>query len=63
MDKETLIENIIESMNSTEDDNALLNAAIQTAQKRLSKIEQGTVQTIPGEIALTTVRNIITARN
>lgn len=58
-DKTTLIEKLMESMEPSDSDKILLNEAIQIAQKRLAEVEAGTVQTIPGEMALAQVRSLL----
>jgi Putative addiction module component len=54
-DKAILIDKIMESMAEQVDQSILLEG-IQKAQDRLAEIEQGTVQTIPGDIALAQIR-------
>ncbi|MGJ3248277.1 MAG: addiction module protein [Elainellaceae cyanobacterium] len=57
-DKTILIEKLMESMTEYIDQN-LLREGIQTAQERLAEIKSGAVQTIPGEVALAQVRQLI----
>jgi hypothetical protein len=54
-DKAILIDKLIESMAAQVDQSILLEG-IQKAQERIAEIEQGTVQTIPGDIALAQIR-------
>lgn len=54
-DKAILIDKLIESMAGQVDQSILLEG-IQKAQERIAEIEQGTVQTIPGDIALAQIR-------
>jgi len=57
-DKTILIEKLIESMAEQLDQDCLLKG-IQKAQERLAEIDNGTVQAIPGDIALAQIRRII----
>jgi Putative addiction module component len=57
-DKTILIEKLIESMTEQLDQDLLLEG-IQKAQERLAEIDNGTVQAIPGEIALAQIRQLI----
>jgi hypothetical protein len=57
-DKTILIEKLVESMEGPMDQD-MLREGIQNAQKRLAEIESGAVQTIPGEIALAQVRQLM----
>jgi hypothetical protein len=57
-DKTILIEKLIESMAEQLDQDFLLEG-IQKAQDRLAEIENGTVQAIPGDIALAQIRQSI----
>jgi hypothetical protein len=57
-DKTILLEKIIESMAGPTDQD-MLREGIQNAQKRLAEIESGAVQTIPGEIALAQIRQLM----
>ena len=57
-DKAILIDKIVESM-AREADRDVLNEGIQKAQARLAEIDRGTVQTIPGDIALAQVRQLL----
>lgn len=57
-DKTILIEKLMESMTESIDPD-LLREGIQTAQSRLAEIESGTVQAIPGDVALDQVRQLI----
>ncbi|PSN12656.1 addiction module component [filamentous cyanobacterium CCT1] len=54
-DKTILLERLVESMAEPLDQDLLLEG-VQKAQKRLAEIEDGTVQTIPGEVALAQIR-------
>jgi Putative addiction module component len=49
--KAILIEKIMESM-TEQVDQTLLSEGIQKAQERIVEIDNGTVQTIPGDVAL-----------
>lgn len=57
-DKTILIEKLIESMAEQSDQDLLLKG-IQKAQERLAEIDNGTVQAIPGDIALAQIRQIL----
>jgi hypothetical protein len=57
-DKAILLEKLVESM-AGQLDQDLLREGVQTAQARLAEIESGAVQTIPGDIALAQVRQLI----
>jgi hypothetical protein len=57
-DKTILIEKLIESMAEQFDQDLLLEG-IRKAQERLAEIDNGTVQTIPGDIALAQIRQLI----
>jgi hypothetical protein len=57
-DKTILIEKLMESMTEYMDQNLLLEG-VQKAQERLAEIESGAVQTIPGDVALAQVRQLI----
>ena len=57
-DKTILIDKLIESMTEQFDQDLLLEG-IQKAQERLAEIDNGTVQAIPGEIALAQIRQLI----
>ncbi|NMF83159.1 addiction module protein [Nodosilinea sp. P-1105] len=57
-DKTILLEKLVESM-AGQLDQDVLREGIQTAQARLAEIESGAVQTIPGEVALAQVRQLI----
>ncbi len=57
-DKTILLEKLVESM-AEQLDQDVLREGIQTAQARLAEIESGAVQTIPGEVALAQVRQLI----
>ncbi|MFM1842319.1 MAG: hypothetical protein RLZZ490_1055 [Cyanobacteriota bacterium] len=51
LDKTILMEKIVESM-AGEIDQDVLSEGISKAQQRLSEVDSGVVQTIPGDIAL-----------
>lgn len=57
-DKTILLEKLVESM-ARQLDQDLLQEGVQTAQARLAEIESGAVQTIPGDVALAQVRQLI----
>jgi hypothetical protein len=57
-DKAILIDRIVESMTEQIDPNILM-AGVKKAQERMAEIERGAVQTIPGEIALAQVRQLL----
>lgn len=57
-DKTILIEKLVESMAAQVNQDLLLEG-VQTAQKRLAEIASGTVQAIPGDIALAQIRQLI----
>jgi hypothetical protein len=54
-DKAILIDKIIESMAGQVDQDILIEG-IKKAQERIAEIDSGTVQTIPGDIALAQIR-------
>jgi hypothetical protein len=56
--KTILIDKIMESMPEAIDRDILM-AGVQKAQKRIAAIENGVVQTIPGDIALAQVRQLL----
>jgi hypothetical protein len=56
--KTILIDKIMESMTEQMDQDILM-AGVQKAQKRIAEIESGVVQTIPGDIALAQVRQLL----
>lgn len=60
-DKTILIERLIESMAEQFDQDFLLEG-IQKARERLAEIDNDTVQTIPGDIALAQIRQLIGLR-
>ena len=55
--KAILIDKIVESMTSQIDQDILM-AGVQKAQERMTEIDSGAVQTIPGEIALAQIRQL-----
>jgi hypothetical protein len=57
-DKAILIDRIVESMTAKIDPDLLMEG-VQKAQERIAEIESGTVQTIPGDIALAQVRQLL----
>ena len=57
-DKTILIEKLMESMAEQFDQDLLLEG-VQKAQQRLAEIDNGTVQAIPGDIALAQIRQLI----
>jgi hypothetical protein len=57
-DKTILIEKLIESMAEQSDQDLLLKG-IQKAQERLAEIDNGTIQAIPGDIALAQIRQFL----
>jgi Putative addiction module component len=56
--KSILIDKIMESMPEAIDRDILMEG-VQKAQKRIAEIESGVVQTIPGDIALAQVRQLL----
>jgi hypothetical protein len=54
-DKTILIEKLMASMTEQLTEN-LFQEGIQKAQQRLAEIDNGTVQTIPGDLALAQIR-------
>jgi peroxiredoxin len=56
--KAILLDKLMESMTS-QIDQEVLNAGIKTAQERIAEIENGTVQTISGDVALAQVRQLL----
>lgn len=57
-DKAILIDQLAQSMAEPIEQDTLLKG-VQTAQDRLAEIESGVVQTIPGDVALAQVRQLI----
>ncbi|AFY36103.1 addiction module protein [Calothrix sp. PCC 7507] len=57
-DKAILIDKIVESMTGQIDQDILI-AGVQKAQERIAEIDSGAVQTIPGDIALAQVRQLL----
>lgn len=58
-DKTILIEKLIESMDEQPDPGLLL-AGVHKAQERLTELDNGTAQAIPGEEALAQIRQLFT---
>jgi Putative addiction module component len=56
--KTILIDKIEESMIG-QIDRDLLSEGVQKAQERMAEIDDGTVQTIPGDIALAQIRQLV----
>jgi Putative addiction module component len=56
--KTILIDKIMESM-TEQIDRDILMEGVQKAQKRIAAIESGVAQTIPGDIALAQVRQLL----
>jgi hypothetical protein len=56
--KAILLDKIMESM-ARPIDRDILNDGIQKAQNRIDEIDSGAVQTIPGDIALAQVRQLL----
>jgi Putative addiction module component len=56
--KAILIDKITESMIEQVDHDTLI-AGVKKAQKRMTEIDNGTVQTIPGDIALAQIRQLL----
>jgi uncharacterized protein (DUF433 family) len=56
--KAILIDKIVESM-TAQTDRDILRERVQQAQERIAEIDSGAVQTIPGDIALAQVRQLI----
>jgi Putative addiction module component len=64
--KALLIDKIVESMTSQVDstpqtlcDRDILMAGVKKAQERIAEIDSGAVQTIPGDIALAQIRQLL----
>jgi Putative addiction module component len=57
-DKAILIDKIMESMAESADRDILLEG-VQKAQERIAEIDRGAVQTIPGDIALAQIRQLL----
>ena len=57
-DKVILIEKIVESMTGAIDPE-LLAEGVRKAQERIAEIDRDEVQTIPGEIALAQIRQLL----
>jgi hypothetical protein len=56
--KAILIDKITESMIEQVDHDTLM-AGVKKAQKRMAEIDSGTVQAIPGDIALAQIRQLL----
>ncbi|MCC5898298.1 MAG: addiction module protein [Phormidium sp. BM_Day4_Bin.17] len=56
-DKAVLIEKVMESMTEQREAERL-REGVRIAQERIAEIDEGTVQTIPGDIALAQVRQL-----
>ncbi|WP_310482098.1 addiction module protein [Chamaesiphon sp. VAR_48_metabat_403] len=56
--KALLIDKIVESM-TVEIDRDMLTEAVQKAQERIAEIDSGAVQTIPGDVALAQIRQLL----
>ncbi len=56
-DKAILIDKIVESMTSQIDQD-ILREGVKKAQDRIAEIDSGAVQTIPGDIALSQIRQL-----
>ncbi|MEM8638579.1 MAG: addiction module protein [Cyanobacteria bacterium P01_G01_bin.54] len=56
--KVLLIDKIVESM-ASQIDHDILRQGVKTAQARIAEIEKGSVQTIPGDVALAQVRQFL----
>ncbi|MCY7391278.1 MAG: addiction module protein [Leptolyngbyaceae cyanobacterium CAN_BIN12] len=56
--KAILIDKIMESMTEQVNQNSLIEG-VQKAQDRIAEIDSGTVQPIPGDIALAQVRQLL----
>jgi hypothetical protein len=64
--KALLIDKIVESMTSQVDsapqilcEREILMAGVKKAQERIAEIDSGAVQTIPGDIALAQIRQLL----
>ncbi len=57
-DKAILIDKIMASM-SGHIDRDVLSEGVQKAQKRIAEVDSGEVQTIPGDIALAQIRQLL----
>jgi hypothetical protein len=58
IDKTILLEKILDSITGKIDQD-ILQKGLQKAKERLNEIENGTVETIPGDIALAQVRKLL----
>jgi hypothetical protein len=56
--KALLIDKIAESM-TTQIDRDILAEGVKKAQERMAEIDDGTVKTIPGDIALAQIRQLV----
>jgi hypothetical protein len=56
--KAILLDKILESM-TEQIDRDVLNEGVQKAQDRIAEIDRGTVQSIPGDVALAQVRQLL----
>lgn len=57
-DKAILMDKIVESMTAQIDRDILIEG-VNKAQERITEIDSGTVQTIPGDIALAQIRQLL----
>jgi hypothetical protein len=56
--KAILIYKIVESM-AGQIDQDILMAGVQKAQERIAEVDRGAVQTVPGDIALAQIRQLV----
>jgi ATP-dependent protease Clp ATPase subunit len=56
--KAILLDKILESM-TEQIDRDVLNEGVQKAQYRIAEIDRGTVQSIPGDVGLAQVRQLL----
>ncbi len=57
-DKAILVDKIMESMAQTNDCD-ILREGVKKAQERIAEIDRGEVQTIPGDVALAQIRQLL----
>lgn len=57
-DKAILIDKIVESMTGEIDQDVLVEG-VKRAQDRIAEIDRGAVQTIPGDVALAQIRQLL----
>jgi len=57
-DKAILVDKIMESM-APNNDCDILREGVKKAQERIAEIDRGAVQTIPGDVALAQIRQLL----